>query len=63
MFRIEHNVETGEITQIKLTPEEIAEIEANAVANAYIEFDKKAAKAAVLAKLNLTADEVAALLG
>jgi hypothetical protein len=27
MFRIEHNVETGEIKQIELSPEEIAELE------------------------------------
>jgi len=27
MFRIEHNVETGEIKQIKLSPEEINELE------------------------------------
>lgn len=27
MFKIEHNVETGEVKQIELTPEEITELE------------------------------------
>lgn len=62
MFRIEHNVETGEITQIELTLEEIAEIENNADANASIEAEKNAQKAALLEKLGITADEAALLL-
>ncbi|CAB4150044.1 hypothetical protein UFOVP560_23 [uncultured Caudovirales phage] len=62
MFRIEHNVETGEITQIELTPEEIAEIENNADANASIEAEKNAQKTALLEKLGITADEAALLL-
>jgi hypothetical protein len=48
------------------TPEEIAVIEARQVAAAQAEADKLAkeqARVAVLAKLGLTADEAAALLG
>lgn len=48
------------------TPEEVAVIEAQQAAVAQIEADRKAkeqARAAVLAKLGLTADEAVALLG
>jgi|LakMenE18May11ns_1017448.scaffolds.fasta_scaffold9926383_2 hypothetical protein len=61
---IEHNVETGEITQRELTPEEIEQIEIDAAIVAE-EQAAKAAKAAsrqaVLDKLGLTAEEAAAL--
>ena len=69
MFRIEHNVETGEITQIELTLEEIAGIEANAtkteadrVAAEAEAATKAQAKAALLEKLGITADEAVLLL-
>ena len=73
MFRIEHNVETGEITQIDLTPEEIANIEAKqaeqAAANAAADAEATAkanatavAKAALLTKLGITEDEAKLLL-
>ena len=69
MIRIEHNVETGEITEIELTAEEIADVEErqkkaairNAAAQA--ETDAKAAeKAALLDKLGITDDEAKLLL-
>ena len=73
MFRIEHNVETGEITQIDLTSEEIADIEAiqaksqaeQAEANATRQAEADAAaaaKEALLNKLGITAEEAKLLL-
>lgn len=64
------NAETGEITIRPYTAEEIAKLEANKIA-AQNEADAKAAdravkdaaRQAVLDKLGLSADEVAALLG
>lgn len=69
MIRIEHNVETGEVTEIELTAAEIKDIQdrqkkaeaRNAAAQA--EADAKAAeKAALLAKLGITDDEAKLLL-
>jgi hypothetical protein len=60
-----YNHETGEQEVRDMTPEEIADIEADAVAAAEKRAAKAAqaeAKAAVLEKLGLTAEEVAALL-
>ncbi len=69
MIKIEHDVETGEIKEIELTPAEIKAKEADAaktgekiaVENAAHQA-KAAEKAALLAKLGLTAEELAALL-
>ncbi len=69
MFRIEHNVETGEIKQIQLSSEEIAELEqqytqaqvAEVAAQAESEA-KAAAKAALLAQLGITAEQAKLLL-
>jgi hypothetical protein len=64
-FRIEHNLETGEILEIELTPEEIIENEKiSAKANAALEAEKKkvADKEALCAKLGITTDEAALLL-
>jgi hypothetical protein len=69
MIRIEHNVETGEITEIELTAAEIKDIEErqkkaetrNAVAQAEAEA-KATEKAALLAKLGITNDEAKLLL-
>lgn len=63
-----HNVETNEITLVKreLTAVEIAEREAAAADQAHRQAEatsKDAARQAVLDKLGLSADEVAALLG
>jgi hypothetical protein len=70
---IEVNCATGEVTERPLTAEEIADREAaaaQAAADALAAEEAAAAKAAAkasaegkLAKLGLTADEVAALLG
>ena len=67
---IEINCETGEVTERPLTAEEIA---ANEAAAAQAEADRKAAEAeadrkakakeALLAKLGMTAEEAALLLG
>jgi anthranilate phosphoribosyltransferase len=48
MFRIEHNVETGEVKQIELTPEEITELEQQ-YAEIKIKEDAKAAELAAQA--------------
>jgi hypothetical protein len=70
MIRIEHNVETGEITEIELTVAEVKDLQERqkkaAARNAelQIEADAKAAeKAALLAKLGITEDEARLLLG
>jgi ABC-type Fe3+-hydroxamate transport system substrate-binding protein len=71
MIRIEHNVETGEITQIELTPEEIADVLARQEAAkpkvaaieaeiAKYKADKESAQAK-LAALGLTADDLKVL--
>jgi hypothetical protein len=59
---IEHNTETNEIIEREMTAKEI---EANEAIDAQFikEVDKLAARQAVLDKLKLSADEVAALLG
>lgn len=70
MFRIEHNVQTGEITQIELTESEIKEIEKmSAKEQAKIDAEKvelqaKAqARAALLAQLGITEEQAKLLLG
>ncbi len=76
MFRIEHDVETGEIKEIELTAKEIKELEKeyaeakakNDIAEAkaiteQAEAEAKAtAKAALLNRLNITEDEAKLLL-
>lgn len=76
MIKIEHNVETGEVKEVELTPEEVAEFEVRAAeaeqarlerlaAEEQARLDaeaKAAAKAAVLAKLGLTEEEINAFL-
>jgi hypothetical protein len=69
MFRIEHNVETGEIKQILLSVDEIKEIEKQAeettkkIAVENIAVEAKATeKAALLAKLGITESEAKLLL-
>ena len=71
LIAIEVNCETGETTERPLTAEEIAEREAQVAAFAALEAERVAAEAAALAvkesaqaklaKLGLTADEIAAL--
>jgi hypothetical protein len=70
MFRVEHNVETGEIIEIPLTAQEIKEIEKlqkeaakqQAIIDAELA-EKEAARQALLDKLGITADEAKLLLG
>lgn len=70
MIRIEHNIETGEISEVELTAAEVKQRESDAIAYAKSKTDvqqaaadKAAAKAALFAKLGITADEAALLLG
>ena len=66
LFKVIHNVTTGEIKQVDLTAEEIAVIkadEAAVVAEAEAKAKTEADKAALLAKLGITADEAKLLLG
>ena len=70
MFRIEHNVETGEVIEIELSPEEVSEFEkvyANSVTQEQIkkaELEaKQIARQALLDKLGITEDEAKLLLG
>jgi hypothetical protein len=69
MFRIEHNVETGEIKQVELTAQEVTEIETQ-YANQKIKSDavqaeadaKATAKAALLTQLGITEEQAKLLL-
>lgn len=63
MFRIEHNVETGEITEIELTAEEIEQIKNRVATETAIANQKDLAKTELLAKLGITEDEAKLLLG
>ena len=59
-----YNVETGETIEMAYNKSQIAEIEANitqAEIEAQKQLEKAAKKSALLAKLGITADEVAAL--
>jgi type IV secretory pathway VirB9-like protein len=63
------NCETGEVSEVELTAEEVAQREADAIAYAKAKADeedaaaqKAEAKAAIADRLGLTADELATLL-
>ena len=66
LFKTIHNVETGEVTQVELTAEDLA---VKAADEAEVEIKKakqiqaEADKAALLAKLGITSDEAKLLLG
>ena len=65
LFKVIHNVTTGEIEQVDLTAEEIAVIkadEAALIAEAEAKAKTEADKEALLAKLGITADEAKLLL-
>jgi hypothetical protein len=65
IFRIEHDLETGEVKEVKLTSKEVAEAakqDADAIARAEAVATKAAEKAALLAKLGITDDEAKLLL-
>ena len=66
MKKLEHNVETGEVREVEMTKEEIAQrkLDEQAHANKVAEEEAKAAnKAALLDRLGITAEEAALLLG
>ena len=65
MFRIEHDTASGEIKEIELTAEEIAAVKADKAEDtgAVKVVELSADKAALLAKLGITADEFKTLLG
>jgi hypothetical protein len=61
-----HDLSTGEIVEREMTSDELAQFQADALANAKRDAEqasKEAARQAVLDKLGLSADEVQALLG
>jgi hypothetical protein len=63
--KLVHNVETGEVTEIELTSAELAKLKADAkhVELELVEAEAKAtAKAALLDRLGITADEAKLLL-
>jgi hypothetical protein len=65
MKKIEHNVETGEITEVEMTKDELAQLKLDQDAAAFrtAEAEAKAeAKSALLERLGITADEAALLL-
>ncbi len=62
LFKVEHNAETGEITEIELTAKEIAEKQTEAQTEANAKATANAEKAALLAKLGITDDEAKLLL-
>ena len=62
---IEHNSQTGEVIERKMTAEELAQFEADQTAEATrqtTEAQKAADKAALLSKLGITEDEAKLLL-
>ena len=70
MLRVIHNVQTGEITEVELTSKEIKDLEkeqaiTDAKQAAFTEAKAKAEadKAALLARLGLTEDELKTILG
>ena len=66
MIKIIHNVETNEILEVEMTAKEIAELKAEAKlleAELKAQEAKAEAKAALLEKLGISADEAALLLG
>jgi hypothetical protein len=66
IFKIEHNLETGEVKEVKLTSKEVTEYakqDKEALDRAEAEANKATAKAALLAKLGISEDEARLLLG
>jgi hypothetical protein len=66
MIRVEHNVATGEIVEVQLSTKEVKELE-QAAADRLVhvaEFQaKENSKAALLARLGISAEEAQLLLG
>ena len=62
LFKVEHNAETGEITEIELTAKEIADKQAEAQLQANAKAAANAEKTALLEKLGISESEAALLL-
>ena len=62
MIRIEHNAQTGEITEIEMTPEEIAAKVARDETFVTENQQKTLAKTALLERLGITEEEARILL-
>jgi hypothetical protein len=58
-----HNVETGEIKEVLMTNDEILQIENFAIEIETVRTERQDAKAALLERLGITADEAKLLLG
>jgi hypothetical protein len=63
MFIQEHNCETGEVTQRELTAKEIKDRENEYKAQIAADKAKATAKAEILDRIGLTADELKTILG
>lgn len=66
MKRLNHNVETGEVTEVEMTKDELAQfkLDQEAATARTAEAEAKAeAKSALLERLGITAAEAALLLG
>lgn len=63
LYKVVHNVETNEIIEIPLSNDELLQRDIDIANFLENKTAKAATREAVLAKLGLTADEVAALLG
>ena len=65
-IKLIHNVETGEISEVELSEQEMTQIENDKqikIAEDALAASKAIQKAALLEKLGITADEAALLLG
>jgi hypothetical protein len=62
LFKLVHNVETGEVIEVELTEQEITELNDDGGMAAKRQ-QEAAAKAALLDKLGITAEEAQLLLG
>jgi hypothetical protein len=64
-FRVEHNLETGEVIEIELTDEELKKLSTDKLkveTELQVEVQKATEKAALLAQLGITADQAKLLL-
>jgi hypothetical protein len=66
MKRLNHNVETGEVVEVEMTKDELAQFKLDqeaAIARTAQAEAKATAKAALLERLGITAEEASLLLG
>jgi hypothetical protein len=62
MIRIEHNLATGEIIEIPLTPDELADFKFREKEAEILEIETEKRKNELLTKLGISAEEAALLL-